>query len=183
MSVLSAPERTLTALADLERIDGRAKVDGSAAYAADIQAASMVYCHVVQSSIARGSVTQIDTDRAEALPGVLVVLTHDNAPRLVDIENAEVFVLQTPAVAYRGQIVAAVVADTPETARLGAELIDVSYQVEPAAIAFGLDDPVQTQSAAEVDRALAAAPVRLDVHYATPPEHHVAMEPHAAAAR
>jgi len=183
MSVLSAPERSLTALADLERVDGRAKVEGSAAYAADVPAASMVYCHVVQSSIARGSLTRIDTDRAEALSGVLVVLTHDNAPRLVDIEDAEVFVLQTPAVAYRGQIVAAVVADTPETARLGADLIDVSYQVEPAAIAFGLDEPVQPQSAAEIDRALAAAPVRLDVHYATPPEHHVAMEPHAAAAR
>ncbi|HEY5979426.1 MAG TPA: hypothetical protein VIT41_07305 [Microlunatus sp.] len=113
MSALTAPPRTRTALADLVRVDGRVKVEGTAAYAGDVSTASMAYCEVGQSTVVRGVVTGIDSARAEARPGVLLVLTHENAPRLVDVEDAELVVRQTAAVGYRGQIVAAVVADTP----------------------------------------------------------------------
>lgn len=181
-TLVSAPARSLPALADLERVDGRAKVEGSADYTADVPDGSMAYCHVVQATIARGTVTHIDSRQAEALPGVLAVLTHANARRLVDIDDAGPVVLQSPAVGYRGQIVAAVVADTLETARRAAELVEIAYAVDEAELEFDLDEPVEPPGA-EVDQALAAAPVGLDAQYATPAEHHVAMEPHTTAAR
>ena len=65
-----------------------------------------------------------------ALPGVLAVLGTRNAPRLGDADDAELAVLQSRRVAYRGQIVALVVADSLEAAREAAGLVRVEYDVE-----------------------------------------------------
>src|SRR5438093_9200950 len=64
------------------RVDGRAKVTGAAQYAAEYQVADLVHGFVVSSTIARGRITRIDPAEALALPGVLQVFTHENAPRL-----------------------------------------------------------------------------------------------------
>ncbi len=111
--------------ADRERRDGPAKVTGTAPYAAEHPFANAAYAHPVQATIARGTITAIDTDAAAAVRGVLMILTHENAERLASDEDKEFCVLQSPEVAFRGQFVAVVVADNAEAAREAAELVEL----------------------------------------------------------
>ena len=64
---------------------------------------------------------------ALALPGVHAVLWHGNAPRLHEVSDGELKVFQSDRVAYRGQIVAAVIADSYETARQAERLVRIEY--------------------------------------------------------
>ena len=101
----------------LPRIEGPQKVAGTARYAFEHPVVGPLYLHPVQSTIARGRVVSIDASAAEALDGVVAVLTHETATRLADTSDAEFAVLQDDAVAFRGQYVAAVLAERSETAR------------------------------------------------------------------
>src|SRR5260370_2807983 len=115
----------------LNRIDGVQKVAGAATYADEYRVEGVTYVFPVQSTIARGRVVSIDASAARALPGVIAVLWHENAPRLAPLDDAELAVFQSDAVAYRGQFVAAVVAETSEVARQAADLIAVRYEAQP----------------------------------------------------
>ena len=84
---------------------------------------------LVQFTVARGRVTAIDASAALAVPGVLAVLTHENAPRLGDVAE-EIAVLQSDRVQYVGQPVAAVVAETSEVARDAAGRVEVRYDAQ-----------------------------------------------------
>ena len=66
----------------LNRVDGEAKVTGSARYAADHPLEDLAHAVLVQSTIACGRIRALDTGGAEAAPGVLAVLTHANAPSM-----------------------------------------------------------------------------------------------------
>src|SRR3954465_14661059 len=66
----------------IDRIDGRLKVTGAARYSAEMPVANVHHAVIVQSTVASGRITRIDTAQAERLPGVVKVLTHLNAPRL-----------------------------------------------------------------------------------------------------
>ena len=66
----------------INRVDGKAKVTGAAAYAADQKLPQTAYGFLVGSTIAKGRIRSIDTRSAERAPGVLAVLTHLNAPKL-----------------------------------------------------------------------------------------------------
>jgi xanthine dehydrogenase YagR molybdenum-binding subunit len=183
--------------AGLNRIEAAAKVTGVARYAGEIPLDGHAYGSVVQSTIARGQVTMIDADAVLARPGVLAVLTHDNAPRLhrADDTDAELLVLQDDRVRYRGQAVALVIAETLEQARAGAELLDVTYQPEDHDVVFAADHPrlyapehvnpnyPTDTSVGDVDAALASAAIVVDATYSTPAEHNNPMEPHAAIAQ
>ena len=104
--------------APLNRIDGVQKVTGAATYAYEYPVEGVTYVFPVQSTIAKGRVVSIDASAARALPGVLAVIWHENAPRLAPPrDDQDLAVFQSDAVAYRGQFVAAVVAETLETAR------------------------------------------------------------------
>src|SRR5258708_23774144 len=81
--------------------------------------------------MARGGVSSIDASAARALPGVIAVLSHENAPQLAPLNDAKLAVFQSDAVAYRGQFVAAVVAETLEMARQAAELVVVRHEEQP----------------------------------------------------
>jgi xanthine dehydrogenase YagR molybdenum-binding subunit len=176
------------------RIDGEAKVLGQARYAYEQVAENPAYVHPVLSTVARGRVTEIDPAAAEALEGVLLVLTHLNAPALADTRDQEYAVLQSPGVAFRGQVVGAVVAESPEIARYGAELVRVTYDQHPHDTELREDHPdlyepgeVNPDSATDTDdggveQALAAAAFAVDHRYATPMEHNNPMEPHACIA-
>jgi len=107
----------------IRRIDGEAKVRGLAKYAYEQIAAEPVYLHPLQATIARGRVTAVDSSEAEALDGVRLVLTHLNAPALADTSDGELTILQSADVAFRGQLLGAVLADTSETARQAAALV------------------------------------------------------------
>src|SRR6267143_4427593 len=115
----------------LNRIDGVQKVTGAAKYAYEYPVEGVTYAFPVQSTIAKGRIVSIDASAARALPGVVTVLSHENAPRLASLDNAELAVFQSDAVAYRGQFVAAVVAETLEIARQAASMVAVRYEEQP----------------------------------------------------
>src|SRR6266852_7958649 len=73
--------------APLDRLDGVQKVTGAAKYAYEYPVEDVTYVFPVQSTIARGRVTSIDVSAAQALPGVITVLSHENAPRLAPLDN------------------------------------------------------------------------------------------------
>jgi len=180
--------------ASLDRRDGPQKVTGTAVYAYEHRFDNPLYLFPVQSEVARGRVTRIDSSAAEALPGVVAVLTHDNAPRLADTSDQEFAVLQADDVAFRGQYIAAAVAETLETARYAASLVRVSYDEEPHDVELRADRgdlyapdhvnpsyPTDTEEG-DFDQAFSAAPVKLDQTYTTPMEHNNPMEPHTTVA-
>jgi xanthine dehydrogenase YagR molybdenum-binding subunit len=176
----TAPTATGMIGADVRRIEGLDKVTGQARYAAEFPIAELAYGAVVQSTIVRGAIVGIDVDAAIAMPGVVGVLTHENAPRLHEVDDANLLVLQDDRVHYRGEVVALVVADSIETARAAADALDVTYEAEPHDVAFAPDTEPEP---GEIDEALAAAPVRIDATYTTPAEHNNPMEPHATTAQ
>jgi xanthine dehydrogenase YagR molybdenum-binding subunit len=180
--------------ASLDRRDGPQKVTGTATYAYEYRFDNPLYLFPVQSDVARGWVTRIDASAAEAVPGVVAVVTHDNAPRLADTGDRELAVLQTGEVTFRGQYVAAVVAETLEVARYAAGLVRVSYDEQPHDVELRPDRddlyapehvnpayPTDTEQG-DFDQEFSSAEVRLDETYTTPMEHHNPMEPHATIA-
>jgi xanthine dehydrogenase YagR molybdenum-binding subunit len=180
--------------APLDRIDGPAKVTGTARYAYEHALERAAYVFPVQSTIAKGRVTAIDADAAHALPGVLHVLTHRNAPRLASVEDAALAVLQSDAVAYRGQFVAAVIAESYEIARQAAGLVVVTYAEQPHDVVLRADHPTlfapehvnagfpTDTTRGDVEGALTFAPVTIDHVYTTPAYHNNPLEPHATVA-
>jgi len=184
--------------APLNRLDGVQKVIGAATYAYEYPVEGVTYVFPVQSTIARGRISSIETSAARALPGVIAVLTHENAPRIAPLDDQDLAVFQSDAVAYRGQFVAAVVAETLETARQAASLVAVRYEEQPHDVELRADRsdlykpeyvpqkaaPFYAADSAQgdVEAALAAAPVSLDHTYTTPTEHHNPLEPHTTLA-
>jgi len=178
----------------LDRRDGPQKVTGTATYSYEYRFNNPLYLFPVQSEVARGRVDRIDASAAEAIPGVVAVLTHDNAPRLADTSDREFAVLQAAEVSFRGQYVAATVAETLEIARYAASLVRVTYRDEPHDVELRPDRddlyapehvnpvyPTDTEDG-DFDREFSLAAVTLDETYTTPMEHHNPMEPHATVA-
>src|SRR5260370_21946793 len=99
--------------APLSRLDGPQKVTGTARYAFEQPVEPRpAYLFPVQATIANGRITSIDTSAATAEPGVLAILTHENAPKLVPGFLADLLILQSDEVAYRGQMIGGVIART-----------------------------------------------------------------------
>lgn len=178
----------------LTRLDGPAKVTGTASYAYEYQVEAPLYLHALQATIAKGRVTAMDTAAAEALEGVEAVLTVFDAPTLADTSDGDVTILQDDQVNYRGQIIGAIVADTAETAREAANRVRVTYDeadhdTEIRADHPGLYAPEQVNpsfptdtSEGDADAAMRDAPVVVDQTYTTPQETNNPMEPHATIA-
>ena len=176
----------------LPRIEGRDKVTGTARYAFETDLPGCVYAWPVVSTVARGQVTSYDVSSCLAMPGVLAVLTADDAPRLAPVEDTELLVLQSRTVSYRGQVVALVVAQSQETAREAAERLLVTYDDLPHDVLLerdrdgfyrpGSDEPAGTAEE-DVAVALAAAAVVVDRVYETPAEFNNPLEPHATTAQ
>ena len=66
----------------IDRLDARHKVTGKAVYAAEVAVANLAHAVIVGSTVARGAIKSLDVRAARQAPGVLAVLTHENAPRL-----------------------------------------------------------------------------------------------------
>jgi xanthine dehydrogenase YagR molybdenum-binding subunit len=183
-----------TTVGALDRVEGREKVTGAARYAYEYARDWVAYAAIVQATIAKGEVRAVDASAALALPGVLAVLSCENAPRLQEIDDGELELFQSRRVAYRGQIVAAVVADSHETARQGERLVRIRYAEEPHDADLRPDHPRLYKPArinpnfetdteqGDCDRALAAAAVTVDRTYQTAAVHNNPMEPHATLA-
>jgi xanthine dehydrogenase YagR molybdenum-binding subunit len=192
MSTVRVPTRAIGT--PLDRLDGWAKVQGAAAYAYEWPLDKPAYLYPLQATIAAGRITGIDAGAATAEPGVLAVLTHHNAPKLAATDDTELAILQSDAVAFRGQFVGGVIAETPEVARHATSLVRLDYQQRAHDVELRPDrddlyapETVNAGFATDtaqgdVDGALASAAVRLDATYTTPMEHNNPMEPHATIA-
>ncbi len=125
------------------RVDGPLKVSGGAKYAVEFRLAKCAYAWPVMSNIAAGKITAIDEKAARSAPGVLTILTHQNAPKLqlgkegrdedvmsYGIRNEDRVPLSDDQVYYAGQYVALVVAETLPQATYAASLVRVSYAQE-----------------------------------------------------
>ncbi|KAB1942462.1 xanthine dehydrogenase family protein molybdopterin-binding subunit [Micromonospora sp. ALFpr18c] len=177
------------------RLEGREKVTGTARYAMEYPVDGVTYGWVVPAAVVRGRITHIDTTEALASPGVLAVVHHGNAPRLATTPGPNLWLLQDPAVHYRGQYVAVVVATTLEAAREGAQLVRIEYDAGPHTTVLTDDHPglykpdhvnpaYPTDTAeGDFDAGYAAAQVRVDATYRTPAYHNNPMEPHATTAQ
>ncbi|MET8458198.1 xanthine dehydrogenase family protein molybdopterin-binding subunit [Streptomyces parvulus] len=189
---MTATETVLGAPA--ERREGREKVTGTARYAAEYDSADRAHAWPVPATVARGRVIAVDAAAALALPGVLSVLTHENAPRLGDPDDPVLAVLQSPRVPHRGWFVALVVAETLEAARAGAAAVRVTYETEGADVTLTASHPEAyvpdsanggfpaVTEKGDPDGAFASSAARLDVGYTVPPLHNHPMEPHAGTA-
>jgi len=186
------------------RADGPLKVSGGAKYSGDLRFPGMAYGVLVQSSIARGRVVSIDSAGA-ALPGVILVLTKDDAPQLaacpvlLDEEEhlhsaGQSFLpLQDDRILYSGQPLALVVGETREIAAAAAARLSIQTEAWPAAIDLAdpgvpattpLDRWADKSAGGRGDLAqgLAQSVAQVDATYVTAFQHHNPMEPHATIA-
>jgi xanthine dehydrogenase YagR molybdenum-binding subunit len=126
---------------------------------------------------------------------VIAILTHANAERLASDEDRELWVLQSPEVWFRGQLVALVIAQSAEVAREAAELTRISYAERDHDVLLRADHPdlyrpehvnpslpTDTRQG-DPEQALRAADVSIDATYTTPAYHNNPMEPHTTVAR
>lgn len=188
----------------IDRLDGPVKVSDTAPFAAEHPAAETVFAAVTPSTIAKGTIASLDTEAAAKAPGVLLILTHENAPKLgkppefsqsggLDASGTTARVLNTDQVSWNGQPIAVVVAEMQDQAEYAASLITSEYKVADPVLSFDLEktkaeapkivmgeDPSVTRGDAE--KALADSPFSVDELYTTPRHSQNAIEPHATTA-
>lgn len=179
-----------------DRVDGTAKLTGQVRYAADRagQAQNLAEGVIVGAAIAKGRLVSIDLSAAQAMPGVLGVVTADSAGPLAKGQFNNARLLAGPEIEHYHQAVALVIADSPETARAAANLVKCVYDAAPpvADLAASLDRAVAPASVpgggatdsdlGDFDTAFARGPIRLDETYSTPGQSPAMMEPHASIA-
>ena len=175
----------------INRIDGVLKVTGAANYATDWPIRNIAHAYLIKSTVASGTIAEIDTTAAEKSPGVLAVITHKNAPKLTESTDnlRRGLTLQDPNVALFGQHIGVVVAETYEQARYAARLVKVSYQkTEPKVdfekeVAKGVVPRNRADAIrGDIEPAFQSADKKVDVTYDTPVYHHNPMEPHSTVA-
>ncbi|MBK4737400.1 xanthine dehydrogenase family protein molybdopterin-binding subunit [Noviherbaspirillum pedocola] len=185
----------------VDRVDGRDKVTGRATYAAEHRLPGIAHAVLVTSTIASGRIVGIDAGTAERMRGVVLVMTHRNAPKLpkggrgaVDPPAGRVLnLLQDDEVLYSNQPVALVVAETLEQARDAARAVRVHYAAHAPTMDFdrarfnaakpekAKQEPADSRRG-DLQAGIDAAAEQIDVGYRTPMEHHNPMEPHATIA-
>ena len=186
--------------APVSRIDGPLKVKGAARFAAEIEMEGMVYAALAFSTVPRGRITRLDTAEAEAAPGVVLVMTHLNAPKMTPppafmtapkaVGGDSLPVMQDDTIHWNGEPIAVVLAETQEQADHAKSLIRITYAVEPSVTNFAAAKAKGTETAAfqgekqqvkigDAKAALAKARHKVDAVYRTPRHTHNAIEPHA----
>ena len=188
----------------VDRVEGRLKVMGKAPYAHEMMEGGTAAAHgyIVQATISKGSISAMNTSAAERAPGVLLVMTHLNAPKqapwgpieLPDRYARSIPQLSSNKVQYYGQPVAYVVANTFEQARSASKLISIAYaqvagehdmqnpklQAELQTTFFG--EPIVNGSKTDFEKAFSASSVTIDGNYTTPAHAAAPMEPPATLA-
>jgi xanthine dehydrogenase YagR molybdenum-binding subunit len=183
------------------RVEGRAKVMGTAKYAAEYNVPGLAHGVVVSSAVAKGRIAHIHAEDALAVDGVLDVFTHEHRPKLASSHEKYTDEVAPPGSPFRplydseilfsGQPVALVVAEEFEIARFAASLVRVEYEREPHVTDFDAQrrrgavskrDPAHATARGNPTRAFEQAAVRIKAEYRMPVEHHNPMEPFAATA-
>ena len=184
----------------VSRLDGPQKVTGSAPFSAEFLMDGMVFAALAYSTIPKGRIVELDIADAEKAPGVVLVMSHRNAPKMkappLFMSAAKAAagdslpVMQDDRVAWNGQPIALVLAETQEQADHARSLIRARYDHDRASTVFDeakkhthdgvfQGKPMQ-QEIGDAEAALAASPVKVDVTYDTPRHNHNAIELHAA---
>lgn len=179
------------------RIDGPRKTTGTARYAYeqhDVTPQPAAYGVIVPAGIAKGRIAAMDLRAAQAAPGVITIVTAQNAGKLGKGSHNTAKLLGGPLVDHYHQALALVVATTFEQARAAAALVQVRYERTPGRFdlekardgakppkADGFSGKPETR-VGQFEQAFAAAPVQLDATYHTPDQSHAMMEPHASIA-
>ncbi|CAN5178462.1 xanthine dehydrogenase family protein molybdopterin-binding subunit [soil metagenome] len=188
----------------LSRVDGPLKVSGTARFTAEVPFENIAHAALVCSTIAKGRIVGIDKTAAEQAPGVILVMTHANAPKMKappqmfsdrkSTSTSNLPVMQDDLVHWNGQPVAIVVAESPEQADRAAALVRVQYERADAHLAFEpllpsakppkniLGEPASIEVGGDAEAALAGAAVVVDQVYRTPRHNHAALELHATIA-
>jgi xanthine dehydrogenase YagR molybdenum-binding subunit len=112
----------------VSRLDGPLKVRGGARFAAEFAMEGMVYAAVAYSTIPKGRIAELDTTVADTAPGVLLVMTYRNAPRMkpapafLSADKAaggdDLPVMQDQEIHWNGQPIAVVLAEVADSCRL-----------------------------------------------------------------
>ncbi|MDQ3946285.1 MAG: molybdopterin-dependent oxidoreductase, partial [Actinomycetota bacterium] len=205
MSTIEAPPQRPTTIVGQRalRSEGRGLVSGRAKYIGDMYLPGMLHVRAKLAPYANARILRIDTSRAEALPGVVGVVTHEDVP----VNRHGLFVQDQPVLAddyvrHLGEPVAAVAAVDELTAADAVELIDVEYEPLPPVVdalkAMEPDAPVIHEGGnvvllpgydvsrrvrvGDVDAAFAEADVIVESTYSTGVREHAAMETHASVA-
>jgi xanthine dehydrogenase YagR molybdenum-binding subunit len=188
--------------APINRTDAWAKVSGAARYTAEHQVEGLTHAVLVTSTIPSGRVLRIDDSAAREVPGLLLVMTPQNAMRLPQETKdgklqppigRRLTLLQEDDVYYNNQPIAVVVADTYEHAREAAARLRIEYERKDAVLDFeqakqSLHPPEKVLSEdTDTERGnlhdgLLASSVRVDATYTTPTENHNPLETHATIA-
>jgi xanthine dehydrogenase YagR molybdenum-binding subunit len=178
-----------------DRIEGPLKVSGTAAYAYERHdvAPKAAYGYVVGAEIGKGRIGSMDLSRARSAPGVIAIVTAQNAGPLGKGNFNTAKLIGGPEIDHYHQAIALVVAETFEQARAAAHLVRVDYVRTPGQ--FDLAEAKDRATAPEeitggppdtkvgdFAGAFAAAPVKIDATYTTPDQSHAMMEPHATIA-
>ena len=176
------------------RVDGLRKITGAAPYTGDVPANHLAHGVLVLSTIARGRITGIEQAPARAVPGVIDILTHENAPRVKTEKSGGVDrtlrVLQDDRIFYDREPVAVVLAESLEAGIEAAAALVIAYAAEPPVTTMDAgehspadedDEPPLVRGDARGE--LAKAAVRIEATYTTPTEHHNPLEPHATLAQ
>jgi xanthine dehydrogenase YagR molybdenum-binding subunit len=185
---------------EISRVDGPAKVTGSARYSGEIPLPDLAYAQIVGAGVASGRITSIDTSQAEKAEGVAGILTHRNTPKVNHVPlvpsllggpapGETFFPMQDDVVHYAGQPVALVVAASLEQAQYAATLVQVSYAETPSVTTidqgradayepekiFGGVMPAQVHRG-NVEAGLAAADLHIDASFGFAANHHNPIE-------
>jgi len=120
---------------NFSRVDGPAKLRGSAQFTGDIEMPGMVYAKVLRSAYPHARLTRVNAEKAQKLPGVVAVLTRDDLKKMNAYFGPVVKdqpVVALDRVRYVGDIIAAVAAEEKDIAEEALELIEVDYEPLPA---------------------------------------------------
>jgi CO/xanthine dehydrogenase Mo-binding subunit len=164
--------------AGVDRVDGPLKVTGAAPYPSDFSFDGLAHAALVESTIAAGTISRIDTEDAEASPGVLTVVTHKNAPALAagpmtPLGPSPPTPFRDNRILHHGQHVAIVVAQTQEQATAAARSVRIEYQQSTPILGIENPDAAVLQNPwglelqrGDVEAALASAEVLYDETFA-----------------
>jgi len=168
---------------DRARVDAFDKVRGLTEYTADLQFRDLLYAMTVPAEIPKGTLEQLSVEDAMRVPGVVRVLTSDDFPPAPVVEEdgppppPPTLVTE---IAYRGQPIALVLAETLEAAVAGADAVRARFS--PAVFAGTMDAPGTKREASDEIKtgdaaaAFADATTVFEATYLSPTQHHNPIE-------